>query len=164
MKTLIMVRHAKSDWGNETISDISRPLNPRGYSDAHILAKQLSQKITAPQFWITSPAVRAYSTAMLFAEAFNYDLEKIILNRHIYEASVKALKDVVTSLPNEIDTAFMFGHNPGFTKFFNEYSDAFADNIPTCGVMSLSNDVLSWQEFLNTKVKNDYYLYPKEFR
>lgn len=164
MKTLIMVRHAKSDWGNETISDISRPLNSRGYSDAHILAKQLAQKIAPPQAWLTSPAIRAYSTALLFAEAFNFDLEKISINKKIYEASVKTLQGVVTDLPDDIETAFVFGHNPGFTKFFNQFSDAFADNIPTCGVISLSNDVLSWKDFLNTKVKNDYYLYPKEFR
>jgi phosphohistidine phosphatase len=165
MKTLILVRHAKSDWGNETIGDVMRPLNQRGYSDAQILAKQLAQKIPAPQMWFTSPAIRAYSTALIFAEAFNYDQEKLLLKKNIYEASVKTLQTLVTAgIPDETETAFMFGHNPGFTKFFNQFSDAFADNIPTCGVISLSNDVLSWKDFLNTQVKNDYYLYPKEFR
>lgn len=164
MKTLIMVRHAKSDWGNETITDLLRPLNNRGYSDAQILAKQLAQKTAPPQLWLTSPAIRAYSTALLFAEAFNYDAEKLVLNKKIYEANVKTLQTIVTGIADNIETAFMFGHNPGFTKFFNQFSDAFADNIPTCGVISLSNDVLSWKDFLSTKVKNDFYLYPKEFR
>ena len=159
-----MVRHAKSDWGNETITDISRPLNTRGYSDALILAKQLAQKIAAPQLWLTSPAIRAYSTALLFAEAFKYDLEKLSINKSIYEASVKTLQNIVTGIPDDVETAFMFGHNPGFTKFFNQFSDAFADNIPTCGVISLSSDEVSWKDFLNAKVRNDYYLYPKEFR
>jgi len=164
MKTLILVRHAKSDWGNDTITDLFRPLNQRGYADAQILAKQLAQKIAPPQLWISSPAIRAYSTAILFAEAFNYDVEKLVLNKTIYEASVKTLQDIATSIPDPVETAFMFGHNPGFTKFFNQFSDAFADNIPTCGVISLSNDVLSWKDLLNTKMKNDFYLYPKEFR
>jgi len=164
MKTLILIRHAKSDWGNDTITDLLRPLNERGYSDGQILAKQLAQKIAPPQLWLTSPAIRAYSTALLFAEAFNYDAEKLIINKKIYEAGIKTLQGIVTSLPDAIETAFMFGHNPGFTKFFNEFSDAFADNIPTCGVISLSNDVLSWKDFLSSKTKNDYYLYPKEFR
>src|SRR5579885_845 len=118
MKTLIMVRHAKSDWGNETITDISRPLNSRGYSDAQILAKQLAQKIAPPQLWLTSPAIRAYSTALLFAEAFNCDIQKLVLNKKIYEASVKTLQGIVTTeISDDIETAFMFGHNPGFTKF-----------------------------------------------
>ncbi len=164
MKTLILVRHAKSDWGNETIPDIMRPLNERGYSDAQILAKQLAQKIPVPALWLTSPAIRAYSTALLFAEAFKYEPEKFVLNKNIYEAGVKTLQGIVTSISNDVETAFMFGHNPGFTKFFNQFSDAFADNIPTCGVISLSNDVLSWKDFLSTKAKNDFYLYPKEFR
>jgi len=165
MKTLILVRHAKSDWGNDTIGDLFRPLNERGYSDAQILAKQLAQKIAPPQLWITSPAIRAYSTALLFAEAFKYDPEKLVLNRKIYEAGVKTLQGIVTTeISDDIETAFMFGHNPGFTKFFNQFSDAFADNVPTCGVISLSNDVLSWKDFLATKLKNDFYLYPKEFR
>lgn len=164
MKTLILVRHAKSDWGNENIPDLMRPLNERGYSDAQILAKQLAQKIPVPALWLTSPAIRAYSTALLFAEAFKYEPEKFILNKDIYEASVKTLQGIVTSINNEVETAFMFGHNPGFTKFFNQFSDAFADNIPTCGVISLSNDVLKWKDFLSTKTKNEFYLYPKEFR
>ena len=164
MKTLILVRHAKSDWGNDTITDILRPLNERGYSDGQILAKQLALKISPPQLWLTSPAIRAYSTALLFAEAFNYETEKLRINKKIYEAGVKTLQGIVTSIPDDIETAFMFGHNPGFTKFFNEFSDSFADNIPTCGVISLSNDVLSWKDFLTGKTKNDYYLYPKEFR
>src|SRR5437879_2715664 len=108
MKTLIMVRHAKSDWGNETITDLLRPLNNRGYSDAQILAKQLAQKTAPPQLWLTSPAIRAYSTALLFAEAFNYDAEKLVLNKHIYEASVKTLQGIVTGIANDIETVFMF--------------------------------------------------------
>ncbi len=164
MKTLTLIRHAKSDWGNETVSDLYRPLNSRGYADASVLSKQLAQKIPPAQFWFSSPAIRAYSTALLFANAFQFNEEKIFLNKRIYEASVKTLETLVTSIPDENETVFIFGHNPGFTKFFNQYSDSFADNIPTCGVISLSNDVLSWGDFLGSKLKNDFYLYPKEFR
>lgn len=164
MKTLITVRHAKSDWGNETITDLCRPLNTRGYSDAQILAKQLMHRAGQPQLWLTSPAIRAYSTALIFAEAYNYDPGKIVINKRIYEAGVKTLASIVSSLPDDFDEVIMFGHNPGFTKFFNEYSDAFADNIPTCGITALSNDVKSWDRFLAAKAKNDFYLYPKEFR
>jgi phosphohistidine phosphatase len=164
MKTLILVRHAKSDWGNESITDILRPLNERGYTDAQILAKQLTQKIAQPQYWLTSPAIRAYTTAIIFAQAFNYDFDKLVINTAIYEASVKTLQSIVTSIPDSQETAFLFGHNPGFTKFFNQFSDSDVDNIATCGIAALSNDVLSWKEFLNTELINDFYYYPKEFK
>ena len=164
MKTLILVRHAKSDWGNENVTDLFRPLNERGYSDAQILSKQLAQKISPPQYWVTSPAIRAYTTALLFANAFNYDIEKIIINKKIYEASVKTLQAMVTSIPDENQTVFLFGHNPGFTKFFNQFSDSDVDNMATCGIASLHNDVLSWKDFLSTEIINDFYLYPKEFK
>jgi phosphohistidine phosphatase len=77
---------------------------------------------------------------------------------------VKTLQSIVTEIPDENETAFLFGHNPGFTKFFNEFSDSDVDNIATCGIASLSNDVLSWKDFLNTEVINDFYYYPKEFK
>src|SRR4051812_20745703 len=116
MKTLILVRHAKSDWGNENVTDLFRPLNERGYTDAQILSKQLAQKIATPQYWLTSPAIRAFSTASLFAYAFDYDIENVVIKKKIYEASVKTLQSIVTEIPDENETAFLFGHNPGFTK------------------------------------------------
>lgn len=164
MKTLIMVRHAKSDWGNETVTDLCRPLNARGYADAQILARQLLQRVGQPQLWLTSPAIRAYSTALIFAEAYNFDPEKLVIQKRIYEATIRTLAGIIEALPDDADQVILFGHNPGFTKFFNEYSDAFADNIPTCGITSISNDVKSWTNFLDSKGKNDFYLYPKEFR
>ena len=164
MKTLTMVRHAKSDWGNETITDILRPLNVRGYSDAQILARQMPAKVETPGLWVTSPAIRAYSTALVFAEAYNYDPAKFVINPKIYEATLKTLTGIVSAFPDEVNSIIMFGHNPGFTKFFNEYADAFADNIPTCGITCISHDCASWKEFLDSKCKTEFYLYPKEFR
>ena len=124
----------------------------------------MSQKISAPQSWLTSHAIRAYTTSLLFADAFDYETAKIVINKNIYEASVKTLQEIVTSIPDENETAFLFGHNPGFTKFFNQFSDSDLDNMATCGIASLHNDVLSWKDFLSSEIINDYYLYPKEFK
>ena len=84
MKTLTIVRHAKSDWGNDTLHDVYRPLNERGYMDAQVIAKQISKKIEKPDYWLTSPAIRAYSTALIFANVFKFDTEKIVFKQKIY--------------------------------------------------------------------------------
>jgi phosphohistidine phosphatase len=164
MKTLTIVRHAKSDWGNDGIDDMLRPLSERGYSDARIISTQVQKKIQTPDYWITSPAIRAYSTALIFASAFKVDVEKMIINKKIYATSIKNLKQIVNSIPDNYNNAILFGHNPELTNFFNEISDAYADNIPTCGTMYLTSGVKKWKDFLSEPLKNDFYLYPKEFK
>ena len=77
MKTLILVRHAKSDWGNPSLSDFDRPLNERGKRDAPIMAKRLLDKKIKIDQIIASPAKRAAKTAKYFAEAFDYKKDKI---------------------------------------------------------------------------------------
>ncbi|HKC67777.1 MAG TPA: histidine phosphatase family protein [Bacteroidia bacterium] len=164
MKTLTIVRHAKSDWGNEGIDDILRPLSERGYSDARIISAQIQKKIQTPDYWVTSPAIRAYSTALIFANTFKVDAEKISINKKIYAASLKNLKQIISSIPDTCSNAILFGHNPELTNFFNEISDAYADSIPTCGTMYLTSAVKKWKDFLSSPLKNDFYLYPKEFK
>lgn len=164
MKTLTIVRHAKSDWANENVEDILRPLNERGYSDAKIMATQIQKKIQTPDYWLTSPAIRAYSTALIFAHTFKVEVEKMIINKKIYAVSVKGLRQIISSIPDNANNAILFGHNPELTNFFNEISDSFADNIPTCGVLHLTSDVKKWKDFLSEPLKNDFYLYPKEFK
>lgn len=164
MKTLTIVRHAKSNWGNDGLKDLYRPLSERGYMDANVISKQISKKIEVPDYWITSPAIRAYSTAIIFASAFKYDAEKIIIKQKIYEATIKNIKQIVASIPDMYKHVILFGHNPSLTNYFNEVADSFADNVPTCGALHLTSPANKWKEFSNTKLQNDFYLYPKEFK
>ena len=164
MKTLTIVRHAKSDWGNESLDDLHRPLSESGYSDARFTAKQLQKKIETPDYWLTSPSIRTYSTALIYANAFKYDADKIILRQKIYDSTIKILKQQISLIPDNFSRAILFGHNPGLTNFFNEISDSFADNIPTCGTLHLSSNTKKWKDFLSTTVKNDFNFYPKEFK
>ncbi len=163
MKTLTIVRHAKSDWGNEGLNDAHRPLNQRGYMDAQVISKEALKRMEKPDYWLTSPAIRAYSTAIIFANAFKYDAEKIIIKQKIYEATAKNLTQIINAIPDNYKHVILFGHNPSLTNYFNEIVDSFADNIPTCGTMHVTSNSHTWKEFSNTKLKNDFYLYPKEF-
>ena len=162
MKTLTIVRHAKSDWGNDTLHDAYRPLNERGYMDAQVIAKQVFKKIEKPDYWLTSPAIRAYSTAIIFANTFKFDAEKIVIKQKIYEATIKNVKQIVSDIPDNYKHVILFGHNPSLTNYFNDVSDSYADNIPTCGALHITSSVNKWKEFSNTQLQNDFYLYPKE--
>jgi phosphohistidine phosphatase len=130
--------------------------------DARIISKQAAKKIETPDYWLTSPAIRAYSTAVIFANAFKFDPEKMVIKQKIYEATIKSLKQIIASIPDNYKQAILFGHNPGLTNYFNEISDSYADNIPTCGALHLISPANKWKEFGNTKLQNDFYLYPKE--
>jgi phosphohistidine phosphatase len=164
MKTLTIVRHAKSDWGNDNLEDIHRPLSESGYTDAKVLSKQLLKKMETPDYWLTSPAIRAYSTALVFSNAFKHDAEKIVIKKKVYEANIKTLKQIINQIPDNVKNAILFGHNPGLTNFFNEISDSYADNIPTCGVLHLKASVNKWKDVFTKKMENDFTVYPKEFK
>lgn len=89
-KQLLLIRHAKSDWGNAGLRDFDRPLNGRGKSSAPEMAERLVKQQIVPELIVSSPALRAITTAQYFATAWHIPLENIELEPAIYEASVKS--------------------------------------------------------------------------
>lgn len=165
MKQLILVRHAKSDWEDEAIKDIDRPLAPRGYDAAYRMSKWLKQKVNVPQLFISSDATRALSTAMIFAREMEFPTNELVVLPQVYESTAKTLKDVILQIDSKIDSAIMFCHNPGITNLVNELTDdLFFDNLPTCAVVALNFDVKSWKEVVNQKGKIVFNQFPKEFK
>lgn len=145
MKTLILIRHAKSDWGYEFLKDIDRPLNERGYRDAYQLSKWYVQHFLKPQLILSSPAIRAISTALIFARTLEYNEENIQIKHGIYDATTDDFLNLIHQLPDSIDTAMFFGHNPTITNLSNALCpDFFIDNIPTCSIIKLNFDTSQW--------------------
>ena len=95
MKTLIVVRHAKSSWDFSGIDDIDRPLNDRGKKDAPEMAKRLKERNIKVDLFVSSPAKRAKKTAKYFAEEFDVNKKDIVLIDKLYEASVPTFYSVV---------------------------------------------------------------------
>lgn len=165
MKQLIIVRHAKSDWGSEGLKDIDRPLNERGYMDANAMSEWFFAKHEVPKKFITSDATRALSTAFLFARAMDFPTAEIVIEPKIYESDTNTLKQVIASIDNSLEYVILFGHNPGLTNLVNELaSDLFFDNIPTCGMVSLMFDVKNWKDVVTGKGKVTFHQFPKEFK
>lgn len=164
MKTLYLVRHAKSSWDNAFMSDFDRPLNERGRSNAPLVGSFLNRKMPKPHIIISSPANRALSTAQLIAEQWGYDVEGIIENQALYwfDYDVQAIVDIIEQIPDHHQSAMLVGHNPTFTHLGNRLLGRHQfDEVPTCSVICLAYDTDNWQDISGIKPELAFYVYPR---
>lgn len=161
MKKLLLVRHAKSDWNNPSLPDFDRPLNKRGDRDAPKMAEKLLNKHIVPQKLVSSPALRAFTTAKYFADVFNIDKKEIQTEPAIYEASVSALLNIVNRFDNRYDFVALFGHNPGITSFAINLCDTDVFDMPTCGVILIEFPFDDWKMISKDTGQQTLYDFPK---
>lgn len=161
MKTLLLIRHAKSSWDNFTVPDEERPLNDRGKKNAPEMAKRLRKRKVEIDQILTSPAKRALTTALYFAEEYGIKKSKLIIIPELYMARSEAFINTIRNAPEEANHIAIFSHNNGITEFANQLSETRIDNMPTCGVFAVKCAIRSWQEF--EAGKNEFYFfdYPK---
>jgi phosphohistidine phosphatase len=127
------------------------------------MAQLLSEAGIKPDILVSSPAKRALTTALFFAEALNIDAAEVVRELSIYEAIPTEILRIISDLPESAQTAVLFGHNPTFTEVANRFvENDFIDNIPTCGIVKINSTATSWREFYegNSKVTACYF--PKE--
>lgn len=150
MKTLYLIRHAKSSWDDALQSDFDRPLNKRGKKDAPNMARRLKEKRVTPDFIISSPATRAMDTCKAFAKVLNYDHNKIKTDNRLYHASEDQILKVIRELKDrehdEEEVVLLFGHNPGLTELANSLLNEYIDNIPTCGIVKAHLKIDHWKD------------------
>lgn len=162
MKKLYLIRHAKSSWSNPLLDDFDRPLNKRGKTNAPFMAKLLLQQEIIPDVILSSPAVRAKTTAEIFANTLHYTQE-IIFNKALYLTSTSTLLNIVQFIPDELNTVFLFGHNPELTQFANKISGGNIENIPTCGVCGFELFGTSWKNLNTNSSQLILFEYPKKY-
>jgi phosphohistidine phosphatase len=162
MKTLTLVRHAKSSWHDTNLSDRERPLNKRGLRDAPIMGRRAVEAGIRPSLIISSPAVRAWTTAKVFATELGYPVEFLQREDDIYLASLDRLLEVVASQDAGFNNLMVFGHNPGLTDFANYLSPGLTNNLPTAGIVSVEFDRDDWSLFERPKTELLVYDYPKK--
>lgn len=164
MKTLYLVRHAKSSWDNANLADFDRPLNKRGQKAAPFMAKLMSENNVQVDRIISSPANRALTTAETFCEVLGYPLEKIEQRIEIYEGGINQMLQIVREIPDSCSSAMLFGHNPTITSFANFISGEHLENIVTCGVVRIDLKTDFWQQTLMDSGKLVWYEYPKKYQ
>jgi phosphohistidine phosphatase len=159
MKRLYIVRHAKSDWNDHKLSDKARPLNDRGKEDAPKMSSLLKSKGYIPDHIISSPAIRAETTAVIFKEKFkntSFDIDE-----KLYHGDIDDIINTCINCDDKHDSLMIFCHNPGITYFANVICDANIDNVPTTGVLVIDVDTDIWENIDMSKLKLVDFLYPK---
>ena len=160
-RKLYIVRHGKSSWENEGLDDIDRPLAPRGKRNAVEMAERLASAGLVPELIYSSPAVRAYSTAKLMAGHWGLESGKLEVHRELYMAYIREIFEVIERAPAEITSLAIFGHNPSFTLFANNFFISPLNNLPTAGVAVITLDCKSWADVSGEKVITAHVDYPK---
>ena len=161
MKSLILIRHAKSSWNDSSVSDFERPLNERGKKDAPVMANRLMEKKIKIDAFISSPAKRASRTASVFAKEYKRDKDDILYKTELYGASEREFIDVIEKISDKFDSIAIFSHNPGLTDFANQLTDVLIDDIPTCGIFAVRSNAGKWSEFSNAEKSFWFFDYPK---
>jgi len=161
MKILTLVRHAKSSWKDTSLADRDRPLNRRGERDAPEMGRRIAAAGIRPSLIISSPAVRAWTTARIIAEEIGYPREFLQRDKGLYLASVNGILDVIVSQDAGFNSLMLVGHNPGLTDFANYLVPGLTNNIPTAGVVSVQLDADDWSLYDKPGVELLFYDFPK---
>ena len=151
MKTLYIVRHAKSSWEYDGIADIDRPLKKRGIKDAHLLSKYLANNINKPDVFVTSSANRALHTAIIFCDNFGFPLANLKIKKQLYSFSDGYLVKTIRALDDSFDSAIIFSHDHGINTFVNKFGSKPIAHVPTCGVTGIEFDNKHWKSIKKGK-------------
>lgn len=146
MKTIYIVRHAKSSWKYTSVKDHDRPLKERGINDAHLLSKYLSKTIQRPDIFISSSANRALQTGIIFCENFGYPMANLKISKQLYSFSDGYLVKTVKALDDNFDSAIIFSHDHGINTFVNKFGSQPIAHVPTCGVVGIQFKEKHWKD------------------
>lgn len=159
MKTLFILRHAKSSWENAALADFERPLNPRGLEAAAFMGNLIRENQIQPDVILSSPAKRAKQTALLIKETAKLEKE-IRYEEKIYEASPLILLKIISKIENENETALLVGHNPGLEgliKLLTGENQA----MPTAGFAKINLQIEDWNDAAPDCAQQEFFVSPK---
>ncbi len=162
MRSIYMIRHAKSSWSDFTQKDFDRPLNERGKSDAPMMAERLIKRGIVPDAFLSSTAQRAKETCLFFCAAYNIPEKDILLTNDLYHASAPQIYKVISELDDQYKKVAVFCHNPGISEFANSLTASVQiDEMPTCGIFAVSAECKHWKDFQQAEKQFLFFDYPK---
>lgn len=161
MKTVYIVRHAKSSWDFPHLNDEERPLLEKGKKRTRLINDFLIKEKINVDLIISSHAVRAHETAKIIARAVGYPPENIRIDRMIYHANANRLADQFFDVPESVESIMLVGHNPTLTNFANMYLDEKIEWLPTSGVVSINFETDKWEEVPNAPHHTNFVVTPK---
>jgi len=161
MKTLYLLRHAKSSWEEPGVSDADRPLIPKGIKKTGLIVDFLQKRGTTIDLMISSPALRAHETAKIVAKGLNYPLNKIKTDRKIYDSYYDRILDIIYGTSNDLNSLMIIGHNPTITNLANLFLHPGIENMPTSCVVCLSFNTGKWEEIPSQEAIREFIISPK---
>lgn len=164
MKSLYIVRHAKSSWDHPGLEDYQRPLLEKGKKRTKYIVDYLLQNKTHVDLILSSHAKRALETAKIIASAIGYAEDKIMISKNIYHGDVDNLFNHFYDLSDDVRSLMMVGHNPTFTYFANYFMNKPIDNLPTSGVVCIEFQTDTWSDFLEVPRKTRFVITPRKLR
>lgn len=162
MKELLLIRHAKSAWGDPALSDRDRPLNARGKRDAPFMGSLLRFRSLEPDRIVSSPARRAVKTARLIAAQVGYDKDAIAVEEAIYLGGAKALIGLVQELGDAAERIYLVGHNPDISEAASRLTGESLGDMPTCSIVAIEFPVESWAHVMEGTGRLKFFDYPKK--
>jgi phosphohistidine phosphatase len=159
MKTLLLLRHAKSDWGNAGLRDFDRALAKRGLRDAPRMGETLKKQGVSPDLILCSPATRARETMELFKQAAGLEV-KVEFEPNIYEASSAELIKLVRHLPDQCSCVLLVGHNPGFENLLSRLIGS-ERQMPTAALACMEFQIDAWENVEDNQASLLWFLVPK---
>ncbi len=145
MKTLYLVRHAKSSWKHD-VDDHQRPLKTRGENDALLVSQKAKAEIISPKKIFSSDATRAAATAQFFKEVLDISDENFKTDHGLYDFRGQNVMRFIKNLDNDLESVLIVGHNHAFTSIVNMLGNKYIENVPTCGFVMIEFDENSWKD------------------
>ena len=164
MKTIYIVRHAKSSWDEVDLPDDQRPLTEKGKKRTLKVINYFLENRIKVDYIISSHAVRAHETAKILANGLKYPAGQIKIDPAIYHASGDNLIDLFYELPDNISSVMIVGHNPTLTDFANLFLKPPIEDLPTSGVVSLTFETGHWKEIPRSVKRTNFILFPKDLQ
>jgi phosphohistidine phosphatase len=161
MKALFLIRHAKSSWDDTALPDKDRPLNDRGKRDAPKMGKRLARRDVKPDLILSSPAMRALTTAEIIAKKLDYKRKDIVVDDRLYAGEADDLLNVIHKLGDKRERVILVGHNPELTELAHRLSSEIT-HMPTCAVVAFTFDAKSWSNIGKAKPVKVALDYPKK--
>lgn len=161
MKTLYLLRHAKSSWKDTDLQDFDRPLNGRGREAAPLVGRFMRKKKLRVDLIISSPAARARQTAALVKESAGLSAE-LRYDERVYEADAARLLEVVAQAGDSADAVVLVGHNPGVEELLT-FLTGESCGMPTAALACLSLDVEKWGKARERAGRLEWLVRPKDF-
>lgn len=147
MKTVLLIRHAKSDWDDPSRRDFDRGLNGRGRRDAPEMGRRLAARQIMPDAFVVSTARRARATAQLISGELGFPADQIGFRDELYLASPEVMLDVIRQTPEDVETLALVAHNPGMTELASRLAGGGQiDNMPTCAIATFELPIDDWRE------------------